>query len=136
MAQNVRVSINMLVRGVKSILAERGKVTPATLVEEFGLNESGARKVLATMVESGDIDRVGSRRAGYEYVKMSPEREAELAPVIACREEVLAKLAKAGYDSAQGTLSRITLSLADAAKMLGVEVPDALIEVPETDEDE
>ena len=85
-----------------------------------------AQKLLSEMADAGDVDRFyppneeGKRgRSKAVYRKMTDERLAELAPHITAREAVSHKLA--AFTSSNVTLSRVTLSLADACALLGVE---------------
>lgn len=141
MGKGIRVSKNMLLRMAKTVVdADEAEVTSDELASSMGITPAAAKQLLSEMADAGDIDRYyptveGKRgRQAAVYRKMTEERAVQLEPVIRCREAVAVRLNKENLGSANVTLSKVTLSLADAARLLNIPVPD--VDFDSDDEDE
>lgn len=139
----MRVSKNMVRRLALGVLEEHDgeEISANAFTEELGLTESAAQKLLSELADAGDIDRryppnePGKRgRSKAVYVKMTDERAEELADTIAAREKIAVRLK--AFESANVTLRRVTMSLIDFCKFLGIPAPeDVFANEPDADDD-
>jgi len=140
MSTGMRLSKNLVIKLATQVVnAGNGEVTAGTLAAALGMKDSAAAKLLTEMADAGDIDRQypsqeGKRgRAKAVYSKMSDARRTELAPVIAAREAVAIRLKD--FASSTVTLRNVRLSLADACRLFGIEVPAGIDESDDADDD-
>lgn len=144
MSTSMRLNKNLVIRLAAQLVnaaPEGSPVDAKGLATQLGMKESAAAKLLTEMADAGDIDRQypknedGKRgRAKAVFSRMTEERKAELAPIIAAREAVAVRLKD--FVSSAVTLRRVSLSLADACRLFGIAVPEGLDESPDDDDDD
>ena len=141
---SVRISKNQMLRLARVVLGDipdgQG-VTAKEFGAELGItSESAAKDFLNELSDAGDVDRFyppnepGKRgRAAAQYRTMTETRRNELAPVVEAREAVSRALKD--LPSSNVTLRKVTVSLQDICKLLGLAVPpDVFSEIPGDDD--